>query len=101
MGGGERRLAMDVDEALLEIPHPLQEADTISPATHELLFKNFEDFSMFAFEFHGGNRGALIDALGPQVLKVWLNRDRKAAHMESGLDHETTIHATQEPTPQN
>ena len=70
---------MDVDDALLEILDPLQETHAVSPEVHQLLYINFDNLGMFDFAYHKGNSSAIIDALHPQVLKVYLNRDRKAA----------------------
>ena len=78
MGDGERRLEMDVDEALLEIINPLKENHTVSEEVHQLLYMNFNDLNMFGFAYRNGSSGAIIDALHPQVLRVYHSRDRKA-----------------------
>ena len=89
MGEGERRrFGMTVDEALREILGPLQEAGTISRDVHTNLFISFNDLSMFDFAHHHGVSGVIIDALHPQVLKLYLNRDRKAD--QSSLELELT-----------
>ena len=94
MGEGERRrFAMNVDEALLEILGPLEEAGTISSDVHINFFVTFNDFSMSDFAYHHGESSAIIDALHPQVLKLCLNRDRKADQSSLELEMSRGLNA--------
>ena len=94
MGEGERRrFGMNVDEALVEILGPLKEAGTISSDVHINFFVTFNYFSMFDFAYHHGESSAIIDALHPQVLKLCLNRDRKADQSSLELEMSRGLNA--------